>query len=279
MAGIIPENGAPLIMSTAGPGNATILPRGSVHYIANTGCEPTVIVAGFNAENPGVLFVSTSYAAFDSETYSAAFGGIGVTMLDPAKIPNTVILGRESCLKKCGIDRATFDINSVGNKAMMLQAYAGYLKSQGYTVTGGAGGAQASSSVAGGAPATTSVAGGAPATTSARAGSSTPASSPSTAGGVKAGINNSDNDSSDTSNNYRVAFIALVCIVSLQSVVMLGALLWFCCIKRKGRAVVNGADHTRTWVSWTPSIYGYAKPGEKTAPLGVPEDPDVYGHK
>jgi hypothetical protein len=36
----------------------------------------------YSVENPGALFVSSAYAAFDTETYSAAFGGIGVTVLD-----------------------------------------------------------------------------------------------------------------------------------------------------------------------------------------------------
>jgi hypothetical protein len=133
MAGIIPENGAPIIAGFTGPGNATVLPQGSIHFIANTGCDPTVIVAGFNAENPGALFVSSAYAAFDTETYSAAFGGIGVTMLDPAKIPNTVILGRQDCFDSCGINRDSFDISSVSKKDLMLQAYAGFLRTEGFT--------------------------------------------------------------------------------------------------------------------------------------------------
>src|SRR5882762_5425006 len=35
-----------------------------------------------SAESPGVLFVSQAFAAFDEQTYSAAFGGVGVTMID-----------------------------------------------------------------------------------------------------------------------------------------------------------------------------------------------------
>jgi hypothetical protein len=35
-----------------------------------------------SSESPGVLFVSQAFAAFDEETYSAAFGGIGVKMID-----------------------------------------------------------------------------------------------------------------------------------------------------------------------------------------------------
>lgn len=45
--GLIGENGSPPALSYAGPGNATVLPQGSMHYVANTGCDPTIIVAGF----------------------------------------------------------------------------------------------------------------------------------------------------------------------------------------------------------------------------------------
>jgi hypothetical protein len=31
---------------------------------------------------PGVLFVSQAFTAFDEETYSATFGGVGVTMIE-----------------------------------------------------------------------------------------------------------------------------------------------------------------------------------------------------
>jgi len=130
-AGIIPENGAPIIMGMAGPGTATVLPRGSMHYITNTGCEPVTIVAGFNAESPGALFMSAAYAAFDTQVYSAAFGGIPVTVLDPKKIPNTVILGRQDCLDKCGIDRNTFNIQSTSKKDLMAASFQAFLKSNG----------------------------------------------------------------------------------------------------------------------------------------------------
>lgn len=131
MAGIIPENGAPIIAGMAPTGTATVLPRGSMHFIANTGCDPTTIVAGFNSENPGALFMSAAYAAFDTQTYSAAFGGIDVTVLDPSKIPNTVILGRQECLDKCGIDRKTFDISSISKTDLMLASFASTIKANG----------------------------------------------------------------------------------------------------------------------------------------------------
>jgi len=130
MTGVIPEAGAPSIVGYAGVGNATVLPQGSVHYVSSTGCYPTVIVAGFNNESPGNLFVSQAFAAFDEETYSAAFGGIGVTMIDDSQIPNVVNIGRQDCLKKCGINEKTFDINKTSKAELLKQAFEGYLKDQ-----------------------------------------------------------------------------------------------------------------------------------------------------
>jgi len=130
MTGVIAEGGAPSIVGYAGPGNVTVLPQGSIHYVASTGCYPTVIVAGFNNESPGALFVSQAYAAFDEETYAAAFGKSGVTMLSNDQIPNAVNIGRQECLKKCGIDGKTFDIINVSKRELMNQAFEGYLDTQ-----------------------------------------------------------------------------------------------------------------------------------------------------
>jgi len=130
MTGVIPEAGAPSIVGYAGVGNVTVLPQGSVHYVSSTGCYPTVIVAGFNSESPGVLFVSQAFAAFDEETYSAAFGGIGVTMIDEDQIPNAVNIGRQECLKKCGIDSKTFDITKMSKAELLKKAFEGYLHDQ-----------------------------------------------------------------------------------------------------------------------------------------------------
>jgi hypothetical protein len=131
MSGVIPEGGAPAVVNITNVGDAIILPQGSVHYVANTGCYPGIFVNGFNAESPGVLFISQAFAAFDEETYSAAFGGIGVNMIDNSQIPNVVAIGRQDCLKKCGIDGKTFNINSVTKAELLKQAYEGYLKELG----------------------------------------------------------------------------------------------------------------------------------------------------
>ncbi|KAH8917865.1 RmlC-like cupin, partial [Atractiella rhizophila] len=132
--GSIPQGGSEVIMGKAAVGQVALLPKGSYHFVQNGGCTPTVIVAGFNDESPGALFVSQAYAAFDEETYEAAFGASGLVMLDPAEIPNTVNLGADDCLKMCGIDRS-YDISNVTKEELFMQSLAGYLKSINYTAS------------------------------------------------------------------------------------------------------------------------------------------------
>jgi hypothetical protein len=76
------------------------------------------------------------YTAFDAETIAAAFGAEG-TVFDPAKIPAAVNLGHAQCLKKCGINPETFSINGkLSNKDLMKQAFAGFLKAEGFDFNG-----------------------------------------------------------------------------------------------------------------------------------------------
>jgi hypothetical protein len=49
-----------------------------------------------------------------------------------AKIPNTVVIGRQDCLAKCGINRSKFDISNVSNKELLMASFAGYLKTEGF---------------------------------------------------------------------------------------------------------------------------------------------------
>ena len=109
-----------------------MLPQGSVHFIANTGCEPALIVSAFNADSPGVGFFSSFYTSFDGQTVSASFGGAALPEIDPSTIPGAVSIGRDECLAKCGIDRSSYDISKVSNKELMQGAFAGWLKSTGY---------------------------------------------------------------------------------------------------------------------------------------------------
>lgn len=132
LAGSFNENGSPYYHGELNVGETVMLPRGSSHFIANTGCEPSFTVSAFNADSPGVGFLYSVYSSIDEETISAAFDGVDMPSADPAKLPATVQIGRDECLAKCGIDRSTYDISNLTGKQLMQGAFASYLKSSGY---------------------------------------------------------------------------------------------------------------------------------------------------
>jgi len=129
--GMIPEGGTFSFSGVQLPGTVALLPQGSYHFVQNSGCTPSVIVAGFNNESPGAQFLGNSYAAFDASYYAAAFGE-NVTVLDADKIPNAVNIGTKSCMQKCSLDASTFDILNYTKQEIMLESYATYLESVGY---------------------------------------------------------------------------------------------------------------------------------------------------
>jgi len=53
--GFVEENGARYVNNTVFPGQATLFPKGSIHFQANLGCEPLQFVAALNNIDPGVL--------------------------------------------------------------------------------------------------------------------------------------------------------------------------------------------------------------------------------
>lgn len=130
--GNINEGGAIIATGEMGVGTVVVLPMNSIHFVQNSGCYPVFLGAFFNNQSPGALFVSQMYAAFDQETIEAAFGIEGVVTLSADKIPNAVNVGRQECLKTCGLS-ADFDFSSKSKIEIMHEAMAGYLKDQGYT--------------------------------------------------------------------------------------------------------------------------------------------------
>jgi hypothetical protein len=52
--GFIEENGARFVVNTMSEGQGALIPKGSIHFQANLGCEPLTFVAALNNEDPGV---------------------------------------------------------------------------------------------------------------------------------------------------------------------------------------------------------------------------------
>ncbi|KAJ7122564.1 RmlC-like cupin domain-containing protein [Mycena crocata] len=105
--GMITENQARFIMTELQPGGMTIFPQGSVHFQINEGCEPAMFVAGFNSEDPGALQVAQRFFGLSPDIVAATLNDIGVeeVMGLEAMIPDSVSLGTDECLKRCGLHR------------------------------------------------------------------------------------------------------------------------------------------------------------------------------
>ncbi|KAJ7131943.1 RmlC-like cupin domain-containing protein [Mycena filopes] len=107
--GMITENNARFVMTDLSPGGMTIFPQGSVHFQMNEGCTPALFVSGFNSEDPGALQIAQRFTGLPPDIVGATLGDIGVEEVYgvDAMIPDSVALGTDACLKRCGITRKT----------------------------------------------------------------------------------------------------------------------------------------------------------------------------
>ena len=102
-AGMLEENGARFVMNTLNPGQATLFPRGAIHFEQNLGCDSVIFVAAFSDEDPGVSQVTNLFSLptdIVEGVLGASEGEIEELM---AGLPKNIALGVEECLQRCGI--------------------------------------------------------------------------------------------------------------------------------------------------------------------------------
>ncbi|CAF4466385.1 unnamed protein product, partial [Didymodactylos carnosus] len=84
------------------PSQATVFPKGAIHFEQNIGCKPVKFVAAFNHEDPGVLTIANSFfGQFPDDIVQASLGGeLSAEEFEQLKsaIPANVALGVEECL-------------------------------------------------------------------------------------------------------------------------------------------------------------------------------------
>jgi oxalate decarboxylase/phosphoglucose isomerase-like protein (cupin superfamily) len=105
--GMIQENGVRVVTNDIGPGQATIFPRGSIHFEQNVGCEPMIFIAAFSSEDPGTTSIANNFFRLASDVVQATLGGHNLTdevELLPKMIPESVAFGIQECLQRCGIN-------------------------------------------------------------------------------------------------------------------------------------------------------------------------------
>ncbi|MCJ1246984.1 hypothetical protein MMC30_004195 [Trapelia coarctata] len=107
VAEFVAENGARPIINTLTQYQMTVFPQGAMHTEFNPLCTPSVFVAGFASEDPGVQQTVQSFFALDGEIVRAALGGEAVAGVDieafRGVVPRNVAVGVESCLVRCGL--------------------------------------------------------------------------------------------------------------------------------------------------------------------------------
>lgn len=105
MVGFQAENGARFVFNNVTAGQATIFPKGSIHFEQNLGCDAIIFVAAFNDEDPGVNQAAQGLFALPPDVVSTTLGGINVANVRNIKrrIPANVALGTEECRRRCGL--------------------------------------------------------------------------------------------------------------------------------------------------------------------------------
>ncbi|KAJ2990746.1 hypothetical protein HDV02_004176, partial [Globomyces sp. JEL0801] len=105
--GFAPENGGKVVINNAGAGFASFFPQGYIHFQANNDCEPALLVAGLNHDDPGTITVVTQFFALPDGTVEAATGSADMQArrlrgeLDLGTAPNLM----KECRKRCGLDK------------------------------------------------------------------------------------------------------------------------------------------------------------------------------
>lgn len=123
--GINFEAGGPTQYEFLQTGQAVMLPQGSMHYGGVLGCDPTVVIAMFNSEDPGFMLTQFAFFGFDEEAIQATLGTIGALPVDPTIFPLPLNLGFESCLQRCGITQ-DYDISGLSKLQVMQAAFGAY---------------------------------------------------------------------------------------------------------------------------------------------------------
>ncbi|KAJ7162910.1 RmlC-like cupin domain-containing protein [Mycena filopes] len=105
--GLLTENGARFIVNDLPAGSMTVFPQGAIHFEMNTECTPSMFVAGFNSEDPGVLQLAQRFFGLPSDIVGATLGDLGVEEVEGIAhlLPDNVAVGTDECLKRCGLSR------------------------------------------------------------------------------------------------------------------------------------------------------------------------------
>lgn len=104
--GMFQENGARVVLGNVTAGQASLFPRGAIHFEANLGCEPAIFVAAFGDSDPGTLQIAQGLFGLPVQVIGVVLGNdltqSQITTLQ-SMIPANVAFGLDECVTRCGL--------------------------------------------------------------------------------------------------------------------------------------------------------------------------------
>ncbi|CAM9710729.1 unnamed protein product, partial [Scytosiphon promiscuus] len=91
------------IVNEVSAGDSALFPEGLVHYQQNLECEEASYVAGFNSEDPGLVYVVPSFFALPDELIAVIDLEDPVIAAIVAALPEDPSAARQECLARCGL--------------------------------------------------------------------------------------------------------------------------------------------------------------------------------
>ncbi|CAF4647805.1 unnamed protein product, partial [Didymodactylos carnosus] len=100
-----------LIVNEVVEGQATLIPRASLHYQQNLDCKPALVLSLFNSGAPGgVPTFQNSFSNIPYNVIKESLGGgkmVNEQLIEhiKAKVPNLTAVENAECRKRCGLDK------------------------------------------------------------------------------------------------------------------------------------------------------------------------------
>ncbi|KAJ3191444.1 hypothetical protein HK101_007697 [Irineochytrium annulatum] len=100
--GFMYENDGNVNVNILHPGEAMLIPHGSLHFVVNDNCEDAVFTGSFNNDDPGHLTLPEAMFKLPDDILESAFGTSAndVPVMRDANPPNPST-GTEACMQKC----------------------------------------------------------------------------------------------------------------------------------------------------------------------------------
>jgi oxalate decarboxylase/phosphoglucose isomerase-like protein (cupin superfamily) len=102
--GFVEENGGRgAFINNLKSGQATVFPRGLIHFEQNLSCKRAKFISALNNEDPGVITVSKRTFELPDEALQTTFI-LSESEIESIKekLPNSPAKGIEECIRRCG---------------------------------------------------------------------------------------------------------------------------------------------------------------------------------